>query len=165
MEIARALFNFLISCACPFKIHTHSSLITYFSIQTRTEMNSYRILLYISILLCSLLAEAWKKKAVLGIRIRIRIRIRRIHMFLGIPDTHPEPLVTSTAPAPDQAADPSIIKKPCYLLFCDFFMTFCQCSGPATGPGSVCFWASRIRIRIHFSEVRIRGCGSVPKCH
>ena len=35
--------------------------------------------------------------------------------------------------------------------------------------GSVCFWASRIRIQIRYSEVRIRGSGSasgsVPKCH
>ncbi len=35
--------------------------------------------------------------------------------------------------------------------------------------GSVCFWASRVRIRIRKSEVRIRGSGSAPgsvqKCH
>jgi hypothetical protein len=35
----------------------------------------------------------------------IRIRIRRIHIFLCLPDLHPDPLVTSTAP------DPSIIKQ------------------------------------------------------
>ncbi len=31
--------------------------------------------------------------------------------------------------------------------------------------GFVFFWASRIRIRIHWSEVQIRRSGSVPKCH
>ncbi len=67
---------------------------------------------------------------VLGIRIWIR-------MFLSRPDPeHPDPLVTSTDPAPD----PSIIKqnqykKPLFLLFCDFFKTFYQCPGSA----SVCF--------------------------
>ena len=42
-----------------------------------------------------------------------------------------------------------------------------QCSESASG--SVSFWASRIRIRIRYSEVRIRGSGaasgSVLKCH
>ncbi len=33
-------------------------------------------------------------------------------------------------------------------------MKMCQCSESASG--SVCFWASRIRIRIRYSEVRIR---------
>jgi hypothetical protein len=40
-------------------------------------------------------------KSVLWIRIPIRIRIRRSCMFLGLPDPHPDPLVTSTDPAPD----------------------------------------------------------------
>ncbi len=40
-------------------------------------------------------------KAVLG------IRIRKIRMFLGLPDPHPDLLVTSTDPAPDR----SIIKQ------------------------------------------------------
>ncbi len=31
----------------------------------------------------------------------------QIHMFLGLPDPHPDPLVTCTDPAPD----PSIIKQ------------------------------------------------------
>ncbi len=50
---------------------------------------------------------------------------------------------------PDPASDPSIIKQ--FLLLCDFFMTFYQCSGSTSGSGSVgyiCFWASRIRIQI-----------------
>jgi hypothetical protein len=51
-------------------------------------------------------------------------------MFFGLPDPHPNPLVTSTDPAPD----PYIIKqkyeeKNLFLLFCDFFKTFYQCSG------------------------------------
>jgi hypothetical protein len=37
----------------------------------------------------------------------LRIRIRRIHMFLGLPDPHPDPLVSETDP--DQ--DPPIIKQ------------------------------------------------------
>jgi hypothetical protein len=57
----------------------------------------------------------------------LRIRIR---MFLGLSDPHPDPLITSTVPAPDLARDPSIIKQkiagrnPGFLLFCDFFMNF-----------------------------------------
>jgi hypothetical protein len=52
-------------------------------------------------------------------------------MFLGIADPYPDPLVTSSAPAPDQAKDPSIIKKkPCFLLFCNFFVTFCSVPDP-----------------------------------
>jgi hypothetical protein len=35
------------------------------------------------------------------------IRIRRIRMFLGLPDPHPDPLVTST----DPVTDPSFIKQ------------------------------------------------------
>jgi hypothetical protein len=46
------------------------------------------------------------KETVLGIRNR---------MFLGLPDPHPDPLVTSTDPAqdpaPDPTPDPSIIKQ------------------------------------------------------
>jgi hypothetical protein len=61
---------------------------------------------------------------VLGIR--IRIRIRGIRMFLALLDLHPDPLVTSTDPAPDPvpepAPDPSIIKQKC-LKNLDF-MTF-----------------------------------------
>jgi hypothetical protein len=37
--------------------------------------------------------------------LRIRIRIRSIHMFLGLPDPHPDPLVRDTDP------DLSIIKQ------------------------------------------------------
>jgi hypothetical protein len=40
-----------------------------------------------------------------------RIRFRMIRRFLGLPDQHPDPLVTSTDPAPD----PSIIKKNNYF--------------------------------------------------
>jgi hypothetical protein len=32
-------------------------------------------------------------------------------MFLGLPDPHPDPLVTSTGLGLDAAPDPSIIKK------------------------------------------------------
>ncbi len=32
-------------------------------------------------------------------------------MFLGLPDRHPDPLVTTTDPAPEPAKDPSIIKQ------------------------------------------------------
>jgi hypothetical protein len=39
----------------------------------------------------------------------LRILIRRIHMFLGLQDPHPDPLVRDMDPDPDQ--DPSIIKK------------------------------------------------------
>jgi hypothetical protein len=45
--------------------------------------------------------------AVLQIRIRIQIRIRWIHMFLGLLDTDPDPLVRGMDPDPD----PSIIKQ------------------------------------------------------
>ena len=48
-----------------------------------------------------------------------------------------------------------ILPSSLFFLVCDFFMTFYQCSGSV---GIVCFWASRIRIR--YSEVRIRGSGS-----
>jgi hypothetical protein len=44
-----------------------------------------------------------------------------------------------------------IVKKPLFLLLCDFFMTLYQCSGSASGSVK--------------TEVRIRGSGSVPKCH
>jgi hypothetical protein len=37
-----------------------------------------------------------------------RIRIPRIHMFLGLPDPHPNPLVTSMDPEPDPAPGPSL---------------------------------------------------------
>jgi len=32
-------------------------------------------------------------------------------MFLGLPDRHPDPLVTTKDPAPEPAKDPSIIKQ------------------------------------------------------
>jgi hypothetical protein len=52
------------------------------------------------------------------------IRIRKIPMFLGLPDQ--DPLIRGTGP--DPAPDPPIIKKkPSFLLFCDFFMTFYLC--------------------------------------
>jgi hypothetical protein len=34
--------------------------------------------------------------------------IRRIRLFLGLPDPHPKPLVTSTDPAADPAPDPAL---------------------------------------------------------
>jgi hypothetical protein len=42
-------------------------------------------------------------------RIRIQIRIHRIHMFLGLMDPDPVPLVRGMDPAPDP--DSSIIKQ------------------------------------------------------
>ncbi len=54
-----------------------------------------------------------------------------------------------------------------WLLY-DFFPVFRPASG-SRSVGSICFWASRIRIWIRQTEVRIRGSGSasgsVPKCH
>jgi hypothetical protein len=41
------------------------------------------------------------------IKVVLGIQIRRIHMFLGLPDPHPDPLVTST----DPDTDPSFIKQ------------------------------------------------------
>jgi hypothetical protein len=41
--------------------------------------------------------------------LRIWIQIGRIHMFLGLPDPHPDPLVRDEDPAP--APYPSIIKQ------------------------------------------------------
>ncbi len=43
----------------------------------------------------------------------LRIRIRRIHMFLGLLDWDPDPLVRGMDPDPDPASDPdpSIIKQ------------------------------------------------------
>ncbi len=40
--------------------------------------------------------------------IRILIQIRRIRMFLGLPDPHPDPLVTSTDPDTELAPDLSL---------------------------------------------------------
>ncbi len=42
---------------------------------------------------------------VLRIRIRIRIRIHRIHVFLGLQDPVPDPLVRGMDPDPDPALD------------------------------------------------------------
>jgi hypothetical protein len=100
-------------------------------------------------------------KAALGIRIRIRKRIRGFRMYLGLP--HPDPLVTSTDPAPLRlrilpSSSKNSKKNLYFFCFVSFFITFNQCSG------SACFWPSRIRIRIRSSEVRIRESGSVPKC-
>jgi hypothetical protein len=36
----------------------------------------------------------------------LRIRIHRIHMFLGLLDTDPDPLVRGMDPDPDPALDP-----------------------------------------------------------
>jgi hypothetical protein len=51
-------------------------------------------------------------------------------MFLCLPDPHPDPLITSAAPAPDLARDPSIIKQKIvrkaldFYCFVTFFMNF-----------------------------------------
>jgi hypothetical protein len=91
--------------------------------------------------------------------------IRRIRMFLGLLD--PDPLVRCT----DLDADPPIIKqnsKKNVLLFCDVNL-------PSKSNWQNNFFLRlevkdenrgiRGRIRIHWSEVRIRGYESVPKCH
>jgi hypothetical protein len=111
----------------------------------------------------------------------LRIRIHRIHMFLGLQDLDPDPLVRGMDP------DPSIIKhkilrKSWFLLFCDFFLTvylwkmmrkylqkvICR----QTFYISFCRHLEgdeksriRIRIRIHYLEAWIPGSGSTPKCH
>ncbi len=97
------------------------------------------------------------------------IRIRRICMFFVLPDPYPDPLVTSTDPAPD----PSIIKQKKYSkknldFYCFVPVTslllfileeWCKCI-KCFETGSVCFWAS---------EARIRGTGSasrsISNCH
>jgi hypothetical protein len=59
----------------------------------------------------------WPKKfnmhitAVLRIRIRIRIQIPRIHVFLGLLDPYPDPLVRGMDPDPAPVLDPSNIKQ------------------------------------------------------
>ncbi len=45
-------------------------------------------------------------RPVLRIQIRIRIRIHRIHMFLGLLDPDPDPLVRCLNQDPDPALDP-----------------------------------------------------------
>jgi hypothetical protein len=47
--------------------------------------------------------------AVLQAVLRIRIRIHRIHVFLGLLDPDPDPLVRGMDP--DPGLDPSIIKQ------------------------------------------------------
>jgi hypothetical protein len=42
---------------------------------------------------------------------RIRIRIRRIHMFLGFPDPHPDPLVRDMDPYPAPDHQAKIVRK------------------------------------------------------
>ncbi len=42
---------------------------------------------------------------------RAVFRIHRIHMFLGLPDTDPDPLVRGMDPAPAPDSDPSIIMQ------------------------------------------------------
>ncbi len=114
------------------------------------------------------------------LRIRIRKRIHQIHMFLGLQDPDPDPLVRGMDP------DPSIIKQ----MFCDFFLTFFWFENDVKVPSKskmqknffkkLFFFVGilkvndknrririRIRIRIHQSEAWIRGSesGSTPKCH
>ncbi len=64
------------------------------------------------------------------------IQIGRIRMYLGLPDPHPDPLVTSTDPAPD----PSIIMKDSKKnleFYCSLTLWFFyQCSGSASVCGS-----------------------------
>ncbi len=93
----------------------------------------------------------------------IRIRIRRIRVFLGLPDPHPDPL--SQVRIRILPSSSKIVRS---VLFCNFFMTFYLWSlkNDVNGPvGPVFFWAFRFRIRIRQSELRIRGFGSIPKCH
>ncbi len=129
-----------------------------------------------------------KQKPVLWIR--TRIRIHRIHMFLGLPDTDPDPLVRGMDPDPDSSIIMQIWQvKPWFLLFCASFWLFIFENDVNVASKSnrqkkivlkICFllasWrsmtktagsGSRIRIRIHWSEAWIHGSGSgsTPKCH
>jgi hypothetical protein len=92
-------------------------------------------------------------KPVLRIRIRIRIQIHWIHMFLGLLDPDPDPLVRSMDP------DPSIIKQFCYFCLNYFFVGVLKVNDENS--------RIRIQIRIHYSEAWIRGSGSgsTPKCY
>jgi hypothetical protein len=106
------------------------------------------------------------------------IRIRMIRMFLGLPDSHPDPLVTSTDPAPilpsssknsEENLDLYCFVNSSWLFI---FEEWCKCTSvpnPHPDPQDpYVFLASLIRIRIRQSEVRIRGSGSasgsVPNC-
>jgi hypothetical protein len=82
--------------------------------------------------------------------------VLRIRMFLGLPDPHSDPFVTSTDLAldPATATDPSIIKqnskkkrKILISTFCDFFMIFLSLKNDVN--------ALVVRIRIQ-SWIRIR---------
>jgi hypothetical protein len=64
-------------------------------------------------------------------------------MFLGLPDPHPDPLITSTDPDPAAAPNrlrilPSSSKNSkknlAFYCFCDFFMTFYQCASEDPDP-------------------------------
>jgi hypothetical protein len=94
----------------------------------------------------------------------VRTRIQnwiRIRIFLGLPDPHPDPLVTSTDLAldPATAPDPSFIKQNSKKIliptFCDFFIIFLFLKNDVNAPVvriRICnwirirmFWASQIR--------------------
>jgi hypothetical protein len=47
----------------------------------------------------------------------------RIRMFLGLPEPHPDPLVTSTDPPPDPSIIKQNSKKNLDFYCCNFFMT------------------------------------------
>ncbi len=115
--------------------------------------------------------------AVLGIRIRIR-------MFLGLLDPDPDPFVRETDPG--SGSFPFLINVLKYCLqnkiltqnfgkksnFLDWRSCACGQFVRKKYENKICFCIlkineERIWIRIHYSEVRIRGpgSGSASKCH
>jgi hypothetical protein len=60
---------------------------------------------------CHVPLRKWKKSVLFFSVLQIRILIRRNHMFLGLLDPDPDPLVRGMVPDPDPAPDPSIFKQ------------------------------------------------------
>ncbi len=65
-----------------------------------------------------------------------------------------------------------IVRKPWFQLFCDFLMTFLSLKNDVNvawknnTPGKQKNFLENSRIRIRcYSNIRIRGSGSVPQCH
>ena len=107
--------------------------------------------------------------------LRIRIRIHRIHMFLGLLDPDPDPLVRGMNPAPDP--DPSILSKNskknldfyCFVTSFWLFILFSDClhndfkvtwalkkEHPHFPLTSVyCYWAILIYVRHNDADRRI----------
>ncbi len=95
-------------------------------------------ILLIRVMNINLLSMVWRFELVvsfLNIRPVLRIRIRRIHMFLGLLDPDPDPLVRGTDPDPFYHQE-KIARKTLIPTFCDFFLTFnllklCKCTVPS----------------------------------